>query len=200
MIRAPYVLYGVKYIDLVSLAPFSGCAVCTAFGSKSTTIAVPPFSDTVGFCEAPKPDLRGRIVVRTCKKITGAPAHWSAREYADAVTQCANGQERPACGRGTNYKNAYCAICNGRSFSNYVTWVVRAPYVLYGVKYIDLVSLGKKGERCKNLNASPTAGHSQILTSRPFFFKMACKQNLDLRCVLVPAPWVLWPKHVSNPE
>ena len=32
-------------------------------------------------------------------------------------------------------------------------------------------------------------------TSRPFFFKMA--QNLDLRCVLVPAPWVLGPKHVS---
>ena len=32
----------------------------------------------------------------------------------------------------------------------------------------------------------------------PLFFKMA--QNLDLRCVLVPAPWVLGPKHVSNPE
>ena len=30
------------------------------------------------------------------------------------------------------------------------------------------------------------------------FFKMA--QNLDLRCVLVSAPWVLGPKHVSNPE
>ena len=25
-------------------------------------------------------------------------------------------------------------------------------------------------------------------------------QNLDLRCVLVPAPKVLGPKHVSNPE
>ena len=32
----------------------------------------------------------------------------------------------------------------------------------------------------------------------PLFFKMA--QNLDLRCVLVPAPWMLGPKHVSNPE
>ena len=31
----------------------------------------------------------------------------------------------------------------------------------------------------------------------PLFVKMA--QNLDLRCVLVPAPWVLGPKHVSNP-
>ena len=31
------------------------------------------------------------------------------------------------------------------TISNYVTSVVRAPYVLYGVKYIDLVSLGKKG-------------------------------------------------------
>ena len=32
----------------------------------------------------------------------------------------------------------------------------------------------------------------------PLVIKMA--QNLDLRCVLVPAPWVLGPKHVSNPE
>ena len=38
---------------------------------------------------------------------------------------------------------------------------------------------------------------SKIYTT-PLFFKMA--QNLDLRCVLVPAPWVLGPKHVSNPE
>ena len=49
-----------------------------------------------------------------------------------------------------------------------------------------------------------TVGHmkagesiSKIYTT-PLFFKMA--QNLDLRCVLVPAPWVLGPKHVSNPE
>ena len=32
----------------------------------------------------------------------------------------------------------------------------------------------------------------------PLFFKMA--KNLDLRCVLASAPWVLRPKHVSNPE
>ena len=32
----------------------------------------------------------------------------------------------------------------------------------------------------------------------PLFVKMA--QNLDLRCVLVPAPWVLGPKHFWNPE
>ena len=32
----------------------------------------------------------------------------------------------------------------------------------------------------------------------PLVFKMA--QNPDLRCFLVPAPWVLGPKHVSNPE
>ena len=42
------------------------------------------------------------------------------------------------------------------------------------------------------------ARQSQILTSRPFLSKMA--RNLDLRCVLVSAPWVLGPKHVSNPE
>ena len=41
------------------------------------------------------------------------------------------------------------------------------------------------------------ARHPQKLTSRPLFFKMA--QNLDLRFVLVQAPWVL-AKHVSNPE
>ena len=28
-------------------------------------------------------------------------------------------------------------------------------------------------------------------------FEMACKQNLDLRCVLVPAPWVLGPKYLQ---
>ena len=45
----------------------------------------------------------------------------------------------------------------------------------------------------------PRARQSQILIRiAPLFFKMA--QNLDLRCVLVPAPWVLGPKHVSNPE
>ena len=42
-----------------------------------------------------------------------------------------------------------------------------------------------------------TASQSQMTTSLPFFFKLVCKQNLDLRCVLVPAPWL---KHVSNPE
>ena len=31
-------------------------------------------------------------------------------------------------------------------------------------------------------------------------FQMACKQNLDSRCVWVSAPWVLGPKLVSNPE
>ena len=44
-------------------------------------------------------------------------------------------------------------------------------------------------------------GRSQSISNpylTPLFFKMA--QNLDLRCVLVSAPWVLGPKHVSNPE
>ena len=46
------------------------------------------------------------------------------------------------------YMVALALAKGGLSITNYVTWVVRAPYVLYGVKYIDLVSLGKKGERC----------------------------------------------------
>ena len=36
-----------------------------------------------------------------------------------------------------------------------------------------------------------TARQSQSLTSRPFFSKMACKQNLDLRCVLISDPSTL---------
>ena len=42
------------------------------------------------------------------------------------------------------------------------------------------------------------ASQSHILTLRPLFSKMA--RNLDLSCVFVPAPCVLGPKHVSNPE
>ena len=35
------------------------------------------------------------------------------------------------------------------------------------------------------------AGQFKILTRRPFFFKMACKQNLDSRCVLISDPGAL---------
>ena len=35
------------------------------------------------------------------------------------------------------------------------------------------------------------ASQSQILKSRPLFVKMACKQNLDLRCVLISGPSTL---------
>ena len=49
-----------------------------------------------------------------------------------------------------------------------------------------------------NSTAPVLARQSQNLISRPCLVKIA--QNLDLRCVLVPAPWVLGPKHVSNPE
>ena len=45
----------------------------------------------------------------------------------------------------------------------------------------------------------PGSGHvNPNFNIAHLFFKMA--ENLDLRCVLVPAPWVLGPKHVSNPE
>ena len=54
-------------------------------------------------------------------------------------------------------------------------------------------------ERDANVPAHSDAGQS-ISNSNiaPLFVKMA--QHLDLRCVLVPPPWVLGPKHVSNPE
>ena len=71
---------------------------------------------------------------------------------------------------------------------------------------LGMIKRAKKDEgveMCINIggNIRANAGACQsisILTSPPFSFKMA--QNLDLRCVLVPAPWVLGPKHVSNPE
>ena len=37
-----------------------------------------------------------------------------------------------------------------------------------------------------------------ILTHVSFLVKVA--QQLDLRCVLAPTPWVVGPNHVSNPE
>ena len=49
------------------------------------------------------------------------------------------------------------------------------------------------------IGAKEISGYVDLALSKsyiaPLFFKMA--QNLDLRCVLVPAPWVLGPKHVS---
>ena len=57
----------------------------------------------------------------------------------------------------------------------------RAPYVLYGVKYIDLVSLSAQQNLYTILKFIPPL----------LFFKMACKQNLDLRCVLISDPGTL---------
>ena len=49
-------------------------------------------------------------------------------------------------------------------------------------------------------DAEVKASQSQIVAAVPLFFKMTCKPNLDLRCVLAPALWVLGPKRVSNPD
>ena len=61
------------------------------------------------------------------------------------------------------------------------------------------LSMGERkkiGRCCKQLlDWGQTISNPYIA---PLVFKMA--QNLDLRCVLVPAPWVLGPKHLSNPE
>ena len=50
---------------------------------------------------------------------------------------------------------------------------------------------------CAVMTAS--AGQSHIRTSRPFFSKMACKQHLDLRCVLISDPSTLgcWGQNTS---
>ena len=71
----------------------------------------------------------------------------------------------------------------------------RAPYVLYSVKYIDLVSLapfpGRVPGGHHQAEELPHRGRGQSISNSnitPLFFKMDCKQNLDLRCVLVSAP------------
>ena len=71
-------------------------------------------------------------------------------------------------------------LCRSRPVNLTLLDLGCAPYVLYGVKYIDLVSLD-----------GAMASQSHILTPRPFLFKMACKQNLDLRCVLISDPGTL---------
>ena len=64
-----------------------------------------------------------------------------------------------------------------------------APYVLYGGKYIGLVS------PMTHHVDSARPGHGNLkFDHRAFFFslnlswKIACKKHQDLRCVLVPAP------------
>ena len=73
-------------------------------------------------------------------------------------------------------------------FIHYSIDLDHAPYDLYGVKSIGLVSL------------VPFSGQSISITLRPFLSKWLASKILDLRCLLVPAPWVPGPKHVSNPE
>ena len=52
-----------------------------------------------------------------------------------------------------------------------------------------------ENENVEMLNPGPPISNSSIA---PLVVKMA--QHLDLRCVIVAAPWVLGPKYVSNPE
>ena len=65
-------------------------------------------------------------------------------------------------------------------------------------RLVLLFDHGLLGGEAVDLQPPGPGQSTQILTNAPLFFKMA--ENLDLRCVLVPAPWVLGPKHVSNPE
>ena len=43
-------------------------------------------------------------------------------------------------------------------------------------------------------------GNLESFTSRLFFFKMACKQNLDLRCVLISDPSTLSARAKTRPH
>ena len=65
----------------------------------------------------------------------------------------------------------------------------RTPYVSYGVKYIGLVSLG--------VNYGPPISKSFIT---PLFFQDGLQAKPGFEMCFGPTPWVLGPKHVSNPE
>ena len=53
--------------------------------------------------------------------------------------------------------------------------------------------------RKANADLKTEAGLSQILTALPLFINMACKQNLDLRCVLIsdPSTFGCWGQNTS---
>ena len=126
--RAPYVLYGVKYIDPVSLSPFSGVPnLFLALGAPTKHMAIKLIISVLGLC------------LQANRATTKRPVNLKLLDLGRA----------PFC------------------------------YGLYGVKYIDLVSPEQHG---------PSISTSYIT---PFFDKMACKQNLDLRCVLISDPSTL---------
>ena len=59
------------------------------------------------------------------------------------------------------------------------------------VKNGDTVPLYLFAKTHKNAQVHVRPANLKILHRAPFFFKMACKQNLDLRCVLISDPGTL---------
>ena len=62
--------------------------------------------------------------------------------------------------------------------------------LIYPVPCFPQVLSGADGTPCHNvIRVCVSASRSYIPKPLPLFYTMACKQSLDVRCVLVPAPW-----------
>ena len=181
---APYVLYGVKCIDLVSLAPNDGqCQPHLALNPSPYNLYDVKYIDLV----SPAP-VSGRALQRLFIHVQyrhRPEALATQGQEAQHVRKHVHQGETPAgklppLGRITlpvvTPPLIFYAICMRNH--RIITWHVVRKHVHQG--------------------ETPAGGASIPNYIAPLFFNMA--QNLDLRCVLVPAPWVLGPKHVSNPE
>ena len=62
---------------------------------------------------------------------------------------------------------------------------------LNGWLHLDPLFLAEMARELGKDDAEVKASQSQIEVSPSFFFKMTCKQNLDLRCVLISDPSTL---------
>jgi len=152
-----------------------GCAVCTHYGNKKATVAVGPYSDTSGFCEAPAPDLSGRVLVRGCKNTTTFK-NYNAAQLRQAIDRCANGQERPACGRGTNYKNQDCAVCNDIPYKD----VTQEPCSATQYQIIDNCTADAKPQLaalCQFEGFRPVCGHANKALTNTYKNKACAECN-----------------------
>ena len=122
----------------------------------------------------------GRTESRIHRFTDTHPARWGLQVIVTAYTR--NGQRQQEQQVPPPYSpNTMYATPLPQARQSQITGLGYAPYcyVLYGVEYIDPVSLDATGPSISNLYIAP------------FFFKMACKQNLDLRCVLISDPSTL---------
>ena len=85
---------------------------------------------------------------------------------------------------------SYCIVFAGRIVLN--RDIVSGRYFKDGTCPLVTVPLRYRAVAPgRYFKGGPSISHAQILSSPPLFFKMACKQNLDLRCVFISDPCTL---------